>query len=473
MSVGYKHGAYADIVSSARGLNALSVGTLPVYIGCAPVHQLRAYAGAVGKPLLVTDTNNARKQAGYMSRGWQGFELCEAVNAHFDNRINPIGPIVLINLFDPAIHKATPQTTVEVSLVKKVGYIEDSRAILNTVSITDMAFGTDYTVEYTEDGQRVKITALTDAAGPLSAKYSKADPTKVTTAEIIEGAREGIKLIYQKFNRIPTLICAPRWSAVKEVHDALLDAIEDINGHWKAYLYSDLPAAANTDAAIVAKAENEYTSPKETPCWPYAKKGENVYHLSTIAAVTAQYVDNVNDNVPYETPSNKPVDIDGLCKADGTPIDFDKIKANELNAAGIRTATYWDGSWVLWGAHTGAYTYAMDTKPEEIFDCSMRMLQYIANTFQRKYGIKVDKPMNRAAIDTILNDYQAFLDNLSAQGALLGGKIEFLETSNGLSDMVEGDFVFDLETTTTPPGKSLTAKIRYTADGINALFGGE
>ncbi len=81
--------------------------------------------------------------------------------------------------------------------------------------------------------------------------------------------------------------------------------------------------------------------------------------------------------------------------------------------------------------------------------------------------------MNRARVDTNLNDYQRYLDGLIAMGALLHAAIEFHETSNPTSDVVEGDFVFDVATTTAPPGKSLTAKVAYTTKGIDVLFGGE
>ena len=204
-----------------------------------------------------------------------------------------------------------------------------------------------------------------------------------------------------------------------------------------------------------------------------AKNGSRKFHLSTLATVTMQWVDYNNDNIPYETPSNKPIDITGLCLADGTDILFDQVQANDLNSKGIRTATYWGGRWVLWGPHTGEYEYGKDMDPRNKFDSSVRMLYYLVNDFQRRYGIEVDKPMNRARVDTLLNNYQEFLDSLIARGAILYGTIRFEETSNPVSDLVEGDFVFDIATTTTPPGKSLTAKIQYTSQGIEALFGGE
>jgi phage tail sheath protein FI len=101
------------------------------------------------------------------------------------------------------------------------------------------------------------------------------------------------------------------------------------------------------------------------------------------------------------------------------------------------------------------------------------MLYYLLNDFQQRYGIEVDKPMNRSRIDTILNDYQERLDSLVNRGALLFADIQFNESSNPTSSIVEGDFNFDIATTTTPPGKSINAKLQYTTKGINVLFGGK
>ena len=318
----------------------------------------------------------------------------------------------------------------------------------------------------------------------MEVTFNEVAPATVTQSEVIggtnsEGHKTGISvldLVYQNHNMIPTLLCSPKWSKAPAVDTALKAASQKINGHWYAFVNSDIESstAKTIDKAKTAKVETGYTSSYEAPCWPMAKNGEGkLFHLSTLATVTMQWVDYENDNVPHETPSNKPIDIIGLVLEDGTTIEYDQIQANELNSKGIRTATYWGGRWVLWGGHTGEYEYGKDMDKRNIFDCSVRMLQYIANTFQSRYGIFIDKPMNRAKVDTILNDMQEWLDALMAQGKILHGLVGFEETSNSTSDMIEGDFVFDIETTTTPPGKSLTAKICYTSKGLNVLFGGE
>jgi len=108
-----------------------------------------------------------------------------------------------------------------------------------------------------------------------------------------------------------------------------------------------------------------------------------------------------------------------------------------------------------------------------VFDASIRMMMYLSNSFQARYMPDIDGPMNRSTVDTILNDAGTWLNSLVADGALLSASIGFNETSNPTSSIVEGDFVFDVLTTTTPVAKSMTFKLQYTTQGISTLFGGE
>lgn len=481
----YKHGSYAELLPTQDLVAPVGVATLPVYIGRLPIHQLMDYSGKVNKPILVQNYNDAALKVGYNDSNWADFDLCEAIYAHFKNAIQTIGPIILVNVLDPDTMKTLDQTA-SVTLVNGQGYIENDKVILKTVEIVGKVLGTDYSVEYTPDGSKVLIKDLTGTlVSPVSVTFDVVNPTTVTKTEVIggtnptTGAKSGISvvdLVYPTYNMIPTILDAPGWSHIPEVDAALKAAAQKINGHWYAWVNSNLAADSNADTIEEAKTwktSNNYLGANEGPCWPMAKNGSRKFHLSTLTTVTMQWVDYNNDNIPFETPSNKPIDITGICLADGTEIIFDQVQANDLNSKGIRTATYWGGRWVLWGPHTGEYEYGKDMDPRNKFDCNVRMLYYLLNDFQKRYGLEVDKPMNRARVDTILNDYQEYLDSLIARGALLYGVVEFNETSNPTSDVVEGDFVFDVSTTTTPPGKSLTAKVQYTTKGIDVLIGGE
>lgn len=480
----YQHGAFADILATKDYIPPKGVSTLPVYFGRLPVHQLEDYSEAVNKPVLAQSYQDAVTKVGYNDDDWANFDLCEAIYAHFKNDIQVIGPIVLVNVLDPDTHVKPDQTT-SVALTNGKGYISNNKVIVKSIAVAGKVKGTDFTAVYTPDGSQVFITDLKGTlVSPVTVTFDEVDPSLVDADTVIggtdvNGAKTGISVVdfvYLTYNMIPTLFVSPGWSFNPDVDAALKEASQKINGHWYAFVNSDMDSTATTNT--IAKAQtwkdaNGYDSHLEAPCWPMAKNGTRKFHLSTLATVTMQWVDYQNDNVPCETPSNKPVSVTGMCLADGTDIIFDQMQANDLNSKGIRTLSYWGGRWVLWGGHTGEYEYGKDMDMANVFDCGVRMLQYIANTFQSRYGILVDKPMNRSRVDTILNDFQELFDTLTAQGKLLLGTIAFNEISNPTSDIVEGDFVFDVATTTAPPGKSLTAKITYTTAGLNVLFGGE
>ena len=79
--------------------------------------------------------------------------------------------------------------------------------------------------------------------------------------------------------------------------------------------------------------------------------------------------------------------------------------------------------------------------------------------------------MTIAIKDTILNDEQAELDALVGIGALIGSpKVEFRAADNTTENLVSGDFVFAVQVTTTPPLKSLTARVSYTTEGFTAFI---
>jgi Phage tail sheath protein FI len=480
----YQHGAFADILATKDYIPPKGVSTLPVYFGRLPVHQLVDYSGTINKPILVQSYNDAVTNVGYNDSDWANYDLCEAIYAHFKNDIQIIGPIILVNVLNPDTHKKAAQTT-SVTLTNSKGYISNNKVILKSIAIADKVKGTDYTAVYTTNGSQVLITDLKGTlASPITVTFDEVDPSMADAAALIggtdaDGVKTGISvvdLVYLTHNMIPTLMVSPGWSFNPDVDAALKAASQKINGHWYAFVNSDMDSTTTTNTITKAKTwkdANGYDSHLEAPCWPMAKNGTRKFHLSTLATVTMQWVDYQNDNVPCETPSNKAVDITGMCLADGTDIVFDQLQANDLNSKGIRTLSYWGGRWVLWGGHTGEYEYGKDMDKANVFDCGVRMLQYVANTFQFRYGNIVDKPMNRARVETILNDYQEWFDTLTAQGKILLGTIAFNEISNPTSDIVEGDFVFDVATTTAPPGKSLTVKITYTTTGLSVLFGGE
>lgn len=484
----YKHGNYANIIASQTQLPPSGATTLPVYIGTAPVNQLATPANGVNKIFLVNSFEEAKAALGY-SDDWATFTLCEAMYAHFKSKLGSIGPIVLINVFDPATDSKAGSA--EVTLVNKVGYIDNDAVVLSTCEIADKILDTDFKVEYVEVGgkMQVKVTDLTvgGMASPVTVTFDEADLTKVTSADIIgaydagTGIRTGIQLVdlvYQETGLPPVLLSAPGWNATGTVRNALVSKAQDINSHFDAVAVTDLDASGDTstiDDAVDWKEANAYSSIFEKTGWPLVKSSEGkVFHMSTMIIAAIQKTDLTRDNVPSESPSNKQIDAVALVLADGTTVlKYDETQANTLNAAGITTAVYRGGVFRLWGPHNSNYVYGQAIDVKDIFDTSIRMAQYLKNQFYLRYLTDVDYPFDRRKVDTIINDVQIWLDSLVADGHLLYGKVQFLPKDNDTASLVAGDFTFDVQHTSTPPGKSITFNVQYTTEGLETLTGGE
>ncbi len=473
----YKHGIYGIQVPTTDQLPPSGVMTLPVYIGTAPIQQVADLTEAINKPILITSFEEAKQKIGY-SDDWETFTLCEAVYAHFKNRIAPMGPIVVINVMDPATD--VDEATMSVQITNGIGYI-NAPAVLDSITIATKTQGVDYTAEYV--GEKVKLTALPGKtlSNPTSATFDVMDITTVDSAQIIGGIDAGVRtgisaieMIYQSFNMIPTIIAAPGWSHIKVIKEAMIEKSNKINGHWDALVVADIGSDLVTTlvGAIDWKEDNGYVDSRLKVGWPKAESYGKTFFASTLISLRMQQTDFISGNAPYVSPSNKKLDITGPVLFDGTEIFFDEVEANKLNEHGITTYNFASGSWVLWGPHCANYEFGTEMDPKEVFDASIRMMMYLTNSFQNRYINSIDGPLTRSTVDTILNDSQTWLNGMIADGQLLYGGIYFNETSNPTSSIVEGDFVFDIKGTMTPVAKSMTFVVQYTTKGIENLFGG-
>lgn len=468
----YKHGIYAETLQTQELLAPGNVPTLPVYIGRAAVHRLEA--ARCGEPVLIASEREARRILGY-STNWTRYELSEAVFAQFLTSAGAVGPFVAINVLDTQKHVAENKESKSLMFVRGRCSFSAPDMILSTAAIEGKELGSDFTVEANDAGM-VTVTDLTGELAEVTMTYSNAAPESVTEEEVVEAIRRAVPLIYARYNRLPTVLCAPGWSCKAAVAEAMLGVANKINGHWDAFCNLDLPADAATATLdqVLERKRAGASGVNGDMWWPMGLKEKRKFRLSVLATTAMQATDNANGGVPYECVSNKAVDISGVCLADGTPVEFDEETANDkLNRYGINTAVFSAGRWVLWGVQTSAYEYGVDIDPKDAFEGPVRMRQYLTNSFQRRYGAEVDKPMRRSRVETICNDYQAFLDGLITDGALLHGGISFVETSNSVSDMVAGNFVFDGEYTAPAPGRSITLRLRWTSEGFDTLFGGE
>lgn len=482
----YKHGLYAQAFpSGSRRTENVTDRSVPVYIGTLPVHTAAGGAARVNTPILLNDFAQAVKLVGY-SDDWASYTLCEAIYAHLV--LCGVGPICVINVFDPATGateksvKATPKNN-------QVVLPDMGNAMLDSLAITGKD-AADYSISYDYGSERLTIKGKKEGvlADEVTVTYKEVDPSGVTDAMVAgtsdgEGTDTGVHLVrqvYQTTNLIPNRILAPGFTQSSVVRAAMLKMSAKVNGHFDAFIYTDIPladaegAALKPSGAAAWKADNGYTGDNEKTHWPmWAGTDGKKYHLSTLACAILQGLESSADGIPYQTCSNQELPIGGkLYHGEGVKTALDEqIVNDQLNANGITSAIFHGGNWVLWGAHTASYTQE-NADRINVSETNLAMMYYITNDFQVRRADDIDKPMSKNRLAQIIAEEQAMLDALgpTGVGALLYGTANAVTGEDANADMLAGDYTIEWHITQTPNTKSITGRCIYTEEGLKTYF---
>lgn len=486
MSEAYLHGAYGQTQAAGNRVAAKCQNVM-VLVGTAPVHTVFGGAENVNTPILVNDIAEARRYFGY-SESWEDYTLCEAMHMFLENKA--VGPLVLINVLDPEKHKGEAGT---VSLTPSNGSITIAAAeniVLDSVKVGSLVLNTDYVISYNYQKKAITITEVLPGSlgdGAVEISYNTVDAGKVTENDVI-GSSDGnglntglyaVKNVYQITGFIPSFLLVPGFSSIPAVHAAMYTNSRKINSHWDAWMFVDLPivdsegAAITLDSAHTWRKANGYTKENETVCFPMIKGTDGkLYHMSVVRAANFAELLLENDGIPYHTASNTAAPVIGnlwLGEENKGRVYDDEMINKKLCRNGIASAAYIGGRWAMWGAH--AADYDTENKNEvNVSETTRMMLYYISNDFQHRRHYDVDKPLSANDVASIVADEQARLDALVKIGALTYGVASLNADEIARSDMLNGDYVFTFNVTTTPLAKSLTAIVNWVDDGYTTYF---
>jgi phage tail sheath protein FI len=196
--------------------------------------------------------------------------------------------------------------------------------------------------------------------------------------------------------------------------------------------------------------------------------GDVLYHLSTLIAARCMTTDADNTGTPCESPSNKRLPIDGIALADGTEVVLDDVAANSLNDQGITTAINSSG-WRAWGNRTAAYPASTD--PADTFINFARMRVWNTGVLVLSHKQKVDNNLNRRQIESVVDSENIRLNGLAASGKLLGGRVEFREENNPVTNLLDGQAVYSFLWSPPPPMQGITFNVEVDTSYLATLFG--
>ena len=443
-------------------------------VGTAPVHTV---GGKTNEVVMVSTYEEAVEQFGY-SDDWEKYGLCEVIYTAF--KLYQVSPLFLVNVLDAGTHK-TEETTAELTPTdNQIALPYDT--IPGSIKITGKTVDEDFGVTFTDSNCIIEFLETTTAQQTV--KYSKVSPAAVTRANIIGGVNTtthkvtGLELVEEVFPRFtiaPDLILTPNWSHDSEVAAAATAKAENINEVFSAHAVIDLDSSASgatycTDVPA-AKKERNFVRPEQLVAWPKLKLGDRVFNYSSqlaglIAAVDSD--EDYGDGTPCESASNKPLQADSMVLANGEEVVLDLQKANYLNDNGVITALNFYNGFVSWGDYTAAYP--SNTDPVDYFYCISRMFKWVAKTVTLTYWNYIDRRMTRRLIDAILQGVNDWLNALTTEEKILGGRVEFREDENSLTALMSGKAKFHIFITPPSPLRELDFVMEYDVSYLSTLL---
>lgn len=487
----YRHGVYTREQSTAVVAPREIDSALPFVVGTAPIHLSGTGLDGVDKkvhyPVLCLNFEEAATKLGY-SDDWEQYTLCEFMDASF--KIYNVAPVVFVNVLDPSIHKtAVPEK--EYSVVNKQAslgrdVILDS-VIVKATSIGDpLVPGVDFTLAWTR-GAEVMLNVLPGGAlagaTTVFATFDRIDPSKVTAADIIggynvlEGRTEGLELIdtvFPRYGKVPSLICAPKWSEKPEVAAVMTAKTQGISGLFPSLALTDIPSDTGgvQDYTEVSewKRLNSYTETHQIALWPMGKIGDKLYHLSTIAAGVIAQTDLQYNAIPYASPSNHSAKMTAAATKTGKELLLDLNQVNLLNENGICTLFNWESGWRLWGNETACFP--SNTDPKDRFINIRRFYNWWSVKFILRWFQKVDSPMNRRLLEMIEDSENIAINALVAQGVLVGNnnRLVFRVEDNPITDLLGGIIRAHTYLTVPPPAAVIENCLEYETENLLTLF---
>lgn len=449
---------------------------VPVIFGTAPVNLVADPAGAVNKLFLCNSFAEAKAAVGY-SDDYEKYTLCQAMDAFF--KAFGVGPVVICNVLDPASHKSTYSETL--NIVDGQAVSTKKGILLEGLTVGDMAFGTDYTLAFNDDGYLVITVLKSQPGATVAVSGNMIDASKVTESSIVgsydssTGVETGIELlrkVYPTFGLTPSLLLAPGWSHRPTVGLALAEKCTDINGMFKCECVVDIDsnrAAKYTDVEKIKK-ESGFASEHTICVWPKVKYAGKAMYFSAIYAAMACYTDYNNDSVPNLSPSNRAIRISASVVEDGTEINLDINQANELNAVGVVTALNLNG-FKAWGNNTAAYPDTTD--PKDRWIACRRFFSWWGNSFITTYMTKVDNPANYRLIESIVDSENVRGNSLVSQGKCAGIKMVYSKDDNPIANVLDGKIVFKQYLAPYTPAEDILNVLEFDPSMIEAALGGE
>ena len=465
-------------------------------VGSSPQYLVDAADRSLNDPVRVISDVDDEQYAGTKR---PGFTIPYALDALRDHGA---GTVEIVNVFNIATHKTTAQSigytfpaNDKIQLVRVSGTSPsqaktgiNAEGLTGAFAVTNDAGATTYTVDtdYTFDANTGVLTRV--AGGSITTgqavrvTYTYADPSKVTTADIIggvqDGDRTGLSALKDVFglrgHKVKIIIC-PGFSDSVNVAKEMESLADDLG----AYFILDAPAGVTRDEAIsgragTAPAANFGTASRRAILvYPRLFDTQDPPQLQPYSQYHAGMIAQTDERFGYWfSPSNKP--LKGVTKLE-LPLAADftdpNTDVNALNAAGITTVYNGFGTGFLsWGNRSALFP--SDTTPLN-FIAVGRTLDIFHESLQRASLPFVDRPISDPLIDQIVETGNGFIREQVILGAVLeGSRLFYDKAKNPPTSLAAGRITFSIRMMIPTPAETIIYETTLDINLLSNLGGG-
>lgn len=320
------------------------------------------------------------------------------------------------------------------------------------------------------------LDSIFDQAGAVVVviRVAKGDTDTETTANVIGGVNasngnyEGVKALLgaeSKLGVVPRILVAPGFTHQRDsAANAVVAELKGIAQRLRAVVIADGPNTTDEAAKTYA---GDFGDARVYVVDPWVLKLDD--KGKTVAAPASPCVAGLlaridNDEGFWVSPSNH--EISGIVGT-ARPVDFtlgdSNARANLLNEKKIATIVRQDG-YRLWGNRT------LSSDPKWAFLCVRRTADMINESLLRAHLWAVDKGITKTYLEDVTEGVNAYLRNLTAKGAIIGGSCWADPELNAADQIAQGKVYFDFDFTPVYPAEHITFRSHLTNKYLTELF---
>ena len=98
------------------------------------------------------------------------------------------------------------------------------------------------------------------------------------------------------------------------------------------------------------------------------------------------------------------------------------------------------------------------------------MFNWIGNTLVQTFWQRIDFPLNKRQVQSIVDSANIWLNGLTARQYILGGRVEFNEEENPVTALMDGIATFHVYVTPPSPNREIEFVLEYDVNYLNSLF---